>query len=319
MIVVLGDLIADISLRLPRFPVEAGSIHRLSYLELGPGGATNIAIMAARFGLPVSCLGEVGDDPFGEVVVEGLQREGIDVENIVVSPGAETPVAGVVVDVDSEPAYLGHPGNLQLTSMPEAWKQPIQAAEALFSDGWAEYEHIPGIILEGFRTARAAGVPTFFDPGPGNPDVSDEWVEECISLTTVLLANQAEITHLTGFSEPVVAGKALLEQGPELVVIKRGVAGCILQNSEGSHFAAGLPVVALDTTGAGDSLAGAMIFGYLKGLSLEALGALANATGAAKVRKLGTGHNMPTLKEIRAIMEHFSIDPKGILPLQKGE
>ena len=62
MIQVLGDLIADISMRLPAFPVQARDIHRLSYLEVGPGGACNVAIMAARFGLAVGCLGEIASN-----------------------------------------------------------------------------------------------------------------------------------------------------------------------------------------------------------------------------------------------------------------
>src|SRR3989337_1035661 len=69
-ILILGDLIADINMRLPKFPVQARDIHRLSYMEVGPGGACNIAIMAARFGLQVSAVGEVGDDGFGLLVPE---------------------------------------------------------------------------------------------------------------------------------------------------------------------------------------------------------------------------------------------------------
>jgi sugar/nucleoside kinase (ribokinase family) len=65
----------------------------------------------------------------------------------------------------------------------------------------------------------------------------------------------------------------------------------------------GYPVLLQDATGAGDSVAGVVIYGYLKGLSLEQLGLLANATGAAKTEELGTGHNVPTLAEIRPIME----------------
>ncbi len=43
------------------------------------------------------------------------------------------------------------------------------------------------------------------------------------------------------------------------------------------HIAAGLPVNARDATGAGDSLAAAVMYGYLNGLDLEQLGDLANA------------------------------------------
>ena len=62
-----------------------------------------------------------------------------------------------------------------------------------------------------------------------------------------------------------------------------------------------------DATGAGDSFAGAAIFGYLNGLSLRQIGTLGNAAGAAKIQKLGTGHNMPTPEEIQGILTRFDV------------
>ena len=67
----------------------------------------------------------------------------------------------------------------------------------------------------------------------------------------------------------------------------------------------GFPVTLRDTLGAGDGFAGAVIYGYLCSLDLVSLGDLANATGAAKVAKPGTGHNMPTIEEINVILERF--------------
>ncbi len=65
------------------------------------------------------------------------------------------------------------------------------------------------------------------------------------------------------------------------------------------------PVTVVDATGAGDSLAGAVIYGYLAGLPLPEFGKLANATGAAKVQKRGTGHNVPTRDEVAAVLARF--------------
>ncbi len=315
MIIVLGDILADVSLRIPAFPVQAGSLLRAEYFELGPGGATNVAIVAARLGLPVACLGEVGDDRFGELVLEGLRTEKVDVSGVVVTSGAETPVAGVIVDQSGEPAYLGYPGSLQLRALPEAWLAPVRSAQALYADGWAEHDGVPAIVLEGMRQARQAGVPTFFDPGPGNPAVSRAWLAEAASLAEVLLATEDEARSLTGRRDPMASARELLSRGPKLVVLKRDVAGCVLITRDEVRIAPGLPVEARDATGAGDSLDAAVIFGYLQGLPLADLGTLANATGAAKVQKLGTGHNLPTLDEVRAMLERFDIDPAGLLPV----
>lgn len=107
MIVVLGDLLLDLSLRITSFPVQAEDMQLLEGLELGPGGASNVAIVAARLGLDVGSAGEIGADLFGRILLDGLHRERIDTTLVHVSPDGRTPVAGVLVDSAGEPAYLG--------------------------------------------------------------------------------------------------------------------------------------------------------------------------------------------------------------------
>jgi sugar/nucleoside kinase (ribokinase family) len=314
MIQILGDLIADISMRLPQFPVQAKDIHRLSYLEVGPGGACNVAIMAAHFGMEVSCLGEVGDDSFGLVVREGLRREGIQLDGLISTPEAKTPVAGVVVDRAGEPAYLGHPGSLQIKEIQKEWKVAIRKAEALFADGWAEHDLVPAMILRAFEEAKEAGVPVFFDPGPGNPEVDSSWVKEAIALSSVVLLNRSEAKGLLGVDKEEEMLTALLEMGPQLIVLKRGAEGLLLARENEWQEPPIIDVPARDATGAGDSLAGAVLYGMLKDMNLGDLGLLANATGAAKVQKLGTGHNMPTMAEIRKVLEGEGLKAEDYLP-----
>lgn len=312
MISIIGDLIADLSLRIEAFPINGGSMQRVHYLAVGPGGASNVAITAARLGLSVSCLGEVGDDRFGRVVLDGLAAEGVDVSDVAVTPDGETPVAGVLVDQSGEPAYLGYPGRLRLVSPPQSWTEAIQGSEAAFADGWADHDHVPGLIMDCMQTAKRAKVPFFFDPGPGNPAFDLGWHFQACGLTTVLLVTESEAARLAGLRDPMASGRHLLALGPEMVVVKRGAAGCLLLRGGDVHIAPGLPVEARDKTGAGDSLAAAVIYGYLNRLPLESIGALANATGAAKVRKLGTGRNMPDIAEIREVLRQFDLPLSGL-------
>jgi sugar/nucleoside kinase (ribokinase family) len=313
MLVVLGDLIADFTLRIPEFPVQAGDLTRANYLGLGPGGAANVAIMASRLGLEVACVGEVGDDRFGHIVVEGLQREGVDVEGIVISAEGETPVAGVIVDRQGEPAYLGYRGDLHVHRLLPDWLSQIQEAEALFVDGWEDLPHQREILLEALSVAHEAGVARFFDPGPGNPEFDLNWHQQAADLATVLLATEGEASRLTGLPDPLASAKALLGEGTHLVVMKRGIAGCLLLTEDSAEIAPGLPVEVRDATAAGDSLDAAVIYGWLHDLALPELGALANATGAAKVRKLGTGHNVPTKDEVQDMLDQFEPDAKDVL------
>jgi ribokinase len=316
MVIVLGDLIVDLSLHIPSFPVQAKDLQPVTYLDLGPGGAGNVAIVAARFGLSVACLGEIGDDRFGALLLDGLRRESIDVGDVVVNPAGRTPVAGVLVDRAAEPAYLGYRGAQQLTAVPDNWRARIEQAQALFADGWVEYEGAADIILDAFRLARAAGAPTFFDPGPGNPAIDNGWHVEAAALATVLLATDEEAARLAGTADPLEAARALLANGTQLVVVKRSAAGCLLVTADAVELSPGFPVAVRDATGAGDSLDAAVIYGYLRGLSLADLGTLGNATGAAKVQKLGTGHNLPTMADVRQVLGRFG---KGTPALMIGD
>lgn len=311
---ILGDLIADLGMRLSDFPVRAEDIHRLSYMDMGPGGACNVAIMAARFGLQVGCIGEVGDDGFGQLVRAGLEREGVGTAHLQVTPGARTPVAGVIVDHSGEPAYLGYRGNLHIRHWPAAWDTPVKQAEALFADGWAENRDVPAMVLQGFRLARTAGVPVYFDPGPGNPEVDSAWIQEAVALSRVLLLNRSEAISLVGDLKDTRLVSTLLAMGPEWVVLKRGSEGLILAHGKEQIDAPGFSVEVKDTTGAGDSVTGAIMYGILKGLALEKLAVLAAATGAAKVMKLGTGHNLPTLAEIASVLKSNGMEAAEYLP-----
>ena len=311
MIVVLGDLIADLVLHIGRFPVNAEDLKRVEHIDLGPGGATNVAIAAARLGLEVGCLGEVGDDPYGEIVVDGLVQEGIDVTGVVKTPGASTPLAGVIVDASGEPAYLGYRGTLNIGSLQPEWGSRIRHAEALFVDGWADHAGVQSIALDGLREALEAGVPRFFDPGPGNHEFDMTWHLEAASLSTVLLLNEAEAHRLSGNAGSSHSAKELLDLGPELVIIKLGAEGCYVQTSDFEAKLNGYAVEVVDATGAGDSFDAAIIYGYLADLGTENMATLANAAGAAKVRKRGTGHNVPTIAEIFSIVEEAGGDSSG--------
>jgi sugar/nucleoside kinase (ribokinase family) len=313
MILVLGDLLLDLSLRIPSFPIIAEAMFPLEHLELGPGGASNVAITAARLGLEVGCMGEIGDDRFGHLLLEGLRRERVHTSTIQMTPGGATPVACCLVDQAAEPAYLGYPGRLTVEQLSSDWANAIASCEAVFADGWIDHSGGARLILQAFDLARQAGIPTFFDPGPGNPRHDQTWMPRVAGLSTVVLGTEDQITRVADQPEPVQASRVLLEQGATLVVIKRGARGCTLVRKEELVDSPAFPVEVVDKTGAGDSLDGAVLYGYLRGLALSTLGALGNAAGAAKVRKPGTGHSMPTAEEIREVLSAFG-HPTTILP-----
>lgn len=78
-----------------------------------------------------------------------------------------------------------------------------------------------------------------------------------------LVLNDSEALQLTGKSNMVRAGEAIIDMGPKFVVIKKGEHGCMLMHDDGLAALPAYPTAqVVDPTGAGDSFAGGMM-GYL--------------------------------------------------------
>lgn len=305
VITVFGDIIADLALRVPTLPIAPGSLSWADAASVGPGGACNTAIQAVRLGMEVAVVGEVGDDGIGVVVVHGLGSAGIDTSAVVVSEGGETPVAGIIVGAGEEAAYVGYRGTLRVGALTDDWRRRIRASDAVFANGWVVNDSGGPMVLEVFSHARSAGVPVFFDPGPGSPDLDNSWHTDAARRATVVMATEAEATRITGCPGTDDAARTLLEWGAELAVVKRGSGGCLLARAGELVLSPSLPVQVVDTTAAGDAVDAAVIRGYLQAWSLEEIGVIANAVGAAKVTRAGTGLSMPTRDEICAVLARF--------------
>jgi sugar/nucleoside kinase (ribokinase family) len=174
-------------------------------------------------------------------------------------------------------------------------------AQAVYAGGRVKDAGFREVILKALREAKVSGMPVFFDPGPVAPEGENDWTFKAMRHTTVLLANQDEAMRLAELQDEGEAARKLLGMGPEMVVLKRGAGGISIFTPQAEQHTDGIQVEIKDKTGAGDSVTGAVIYGYLNKLSLEAMGELANAVGAAKVQVVGTGHNMPTLEEVKRV------------------
>jgi len=125
-----------------------------------------------------------------------------------------------------------------------------------------------------------------------------------LELTEILLPSEEEAEMLAGINDPIEACQKLLENGPEIIVLKRGKRGCTIftkDNLNGTNIE-GFKVNEVDPTGAGDSFGGAFIVGYLAGWNLKKTAKFANIVGAKKVEHFGP---MPdtTYEEIIELME----------------
>lgn len=255
---------------------------------LGGNGATTSFAMA-RLGIRVRALGSVGDDGTGRYVLDALEGAGVDVSRLQRLPDSATPATTVLVSPDGARALLHRPGASRA-----AFTEPVQFHEELI-DGMLHFHlanpfGLPLLRPQAAATlarARQAGLSTSLDTGW---DAKGEWMEvigPCLPELDVLFVNRDESKMLTGSDHPDEAAKFFRSRGARIVVIKLGAEGCAVFSSSEAFRARAYEVFVVDSTGAGDSFAGAFLACWLENRALGEAAQFANAVGALCIQSLG--------------------------------
>lgn len=307
----IGDLVVDIVASIPSLPVEAGGHQLASQIRLEPGGAGNFLIAGARLGMEMVALGAIGDDPLGSSIVDILNREGVHTDGIVQQRNTSSTTVIVLVDAAGKHVFLGGYGEGPIVDMPGSWISAVEKAQAVFALGYTlQEQRIAEAALQAMNSAYDIGVPVFFDPGPEMVSATSDQIARVLETSRVILLTEEEIPLMTADAGGLDAARRLLSLGPHMICVKRGPAGCVVLTDSDTIEHPGFPVALRDTTAAGDSFAAAFIFAYLNGWSTSDIAVFANAMGAAKVKKVGSGTQVPSADDVREVLESFQV---GIL------
>jgi len=302
-VVSVGDLVADVIVNIPTLPLLPDENQIVERTSLEPGGAGNFLIAGAHLGMDMQALGVVGNDTYGNEILKILSDTGIEVKKTIQQVDGSTTVVFVLVDRQGQHVFLGEYGKGPDICLDSEWKLVLEKANAVQAWGYTLQENrLAQTMLESMIWAHAYQVPVFFDPGPFTYHVSKEIRETAIRNSTAILLTEEEIPHLTSGAKGLNAALSLLELGPKIICVKRGSRGCVILTHEQQFEHPGFPVKVMDTTAAGDSFAAGFIYAWLKQWTLKQVAAFANAVGAAKVQKIGSGRQVPTAAEVRQIL-----------------
>jgi sugar/nucleoside kinase (ribokinase family) len=284
-----------------------------SFVARFGGSQANIAIGAARFGAEVAFGGRAGSDPWGCWLREALLREGVDASLFHLASDVETPHAFVAVSREGEPEFSFFGGS------PEGCVPSVDELSARVSEG-------PGILVFGSdtlicdrdrdvvvdlkRLAVSAGWQVLFDPNLR----AGRWQEErlmhdvalgAIEGVAVVKANAAEAVALTGCRELAEASVALCSLGAHAALVTAGPGGAILARSDRSpeHVPAATSRV-VDTTGAGDAVAGVVAATLARGGELTAaITAVAMEVAGRVIAERGAVAGLPEPAEARRMLD----------------
>ncbi len=309
----LGDICVDLIIPYAAaLKAKAGDTSLQQNTDARPvegGSVANTACTIARLGTPVQFCGTCGDDAYGQMLKNGLLREGVDVSLLRMEPEKPTQMVLLVLNEQGDrtafacPAHLGSQHAIVPDQIPDDITSRIS---------WL---HVTGMMLREdpaartqldlMRRCREAGVPVSFDINVRVEALKSptffENLNKAVSYSDYILGSAIdEIPMLAGEHDAQLAAKKLAAGG-SVIITRSGDQGADLYHAQAHiHFPA-FRVTVVDTVGAGDTFDGAYIAAKLSGKSdAEAL-CEANAAAAICVSK-SSGRSGPTRSELDAFL-----------------
>jgi ribokinase len=307
-IAVVGSINADLVVRCARLPRPGETISARDVSEVPGGKGANQAVAAARLGAEVAMIGRVGDDAFGQRLINGLQENGVDVEFVQATPDCVSGLAIVAVEDSGENSIMVVPGaNGRVTPADVlAAGEVIRRADSVL----VQLEVPLETTIAAIKLARDCGTPVILDPAPAPaPTLDDNQSAILAELLQVEVAcqNEAEALALTNVRIETVADAeqaacCLRSLGPKYGIVTLGARGAVFCEPDTRPLLVpAFNIQVVDTTAAGDAFAAALAVRLAQGAAISEAVRFACAAGALAASRPGAQPAMPTLSDVDSL------------------
>jgi ribokinase len=296
---VAGSINMDVVATADRHPLVGETVAGKQVLYFPGGKGANQAVAAAKLGAPTTLIGRLGADAFGQQLRAFLAAQSVDLA-FVKDTDAHTGTALITI-ANADNTIVVVPGANALVSAGDVSAPVLAKGDIAVS----QFEIPLPTITAFFRRARAAGATTILNPAPATT-----FGQELLDLVDILILNETELGFLTRIelrdtdedSRFVAAMRALPSSARQTVGVTLGSRGVLAMIDGTVSIIAGRQVKAVDTTGAGDCLVGALAAQLAAGKSIRDALAYANAAASICVQRMGAAPSMPTVAEVAAII-----------------
>ncbi|UCB42577.1 MAG: carbohydrate kinase family protein [Dehalococcoidales bacterium] len=287
---VIGDAMIDVVLPLS----DAQDITSLAEggvtntkRKLFSGGAANIAYHVMKLGGNSAFIGRVGDDYFGRLFLDDLERNGI-VTNVAIDASANTGMVFALVFPNGQRFFIDDRGantNLQYNDIDLSL---VKRSRFLCFLGYSYQDEGFSGYIEKILDETPDDMTVVFNPGA--PNLAEKYrtaftdgIREHVG---VLILNKAEARNLTQCDSESDMIDSLLAI-VDTVALTKGEEGSIIATRDEVHEIKTTTVTPLDTTGAGDAYAAGLIYGLSRNQGLREAGEYASRIAGNVVTHFG--------------------------------
>lgn len=285
----------DLVVNVDAMPKPGQTIIGSNFKEVPGGKGANQAVAMARLNGNVSMIGKVGEDGFGQTLINSLKNDKVDTTYIQTTKGS-TGVALITVDKNAQNSIVVSPGaNFEVKE--EDIDNNIKAIEN--SDIVVLQLETPlNTIKYALNKAKELNKYTILNPAP-----AVKLDDEIIKNVDLLTPNETELEIISGVSieteeDIQKAAQIMIEKGVKELIVTLGSKGSLYINKEKSMFKKAYKVEAVDTTAAGDSYTGALAVALSQDKGIEDAMDFASKVGALSVLKEGAQSSLPTLEDV---------------------
>jgi sugar/nucleoside kinase (ribokinase family) len=297
-IVVVGELNVDLVLTgLPSLP-EMGTCILSKDMQFTLGSASAIfASNISRLGLKVGFVGKIGDDEFGDFILNVLTKRKVDTSQIIREKKAKT---GICVSLSfpdnyAMASYAGVRESLRLSDVSISY---LAKGKHLHMSSYYLQSGMQKGCAELFSKAKELGLTTSLDPDSDPTGIWDESIYKVLKYVDIFLPNEKEARHISK-CDSIQQALDRLNTMVKTVVIKTGANGVWVKSDKKTIHAKAFIVNVVDTTGAGDSFNSGFIYQYYKGSSIEDCVLWGNACAAISTTKPGGTTAFPNLLQLK--------------------
>ena len=295
-ICVRGSLNMDLVVNVDTMPKPGQTIIGSNFKEVPGGKGANQAVAMARLNGNVSMIGKVGEDGFGQTLINSLKNDKVDTTYIQTAKGA-TGVALITVDKNAQNSIVVSPGaNFEVKE--DDIDNNIEAIKN--SDIVVLQLETPlNTIKYALNKAKELNKYTILNPAP-----AVKLDDEIIKNVDLLTPNETELEIISEVSieteeDIQKAAQIMIEKGVKELIVTLGSKGSLYINKEKSMFKKAYKVEAMDTTAAGDSYTGALAVALSQDKNIEDAMDFASKVGALSVLKEGAQSSLPTLEDVK--------------------
>ncbi len=296
-VVGFGTNAVDYLITVPEYPAFKSKVELDQYTEAAGGEIASTMAGLQRLGMKTAYAGRFGSDRAGEIGLESLVDEGVDISFAETVNGTRTQIAFIIIDAASgERTILWQRDKLLAYDTIDA---PVDAAARCKVLHMTPHDTQACIRMAAEAKANGAIVSVDID------NVFDG-VDDLLPLVDICIAS-AEFSHK-------LLGTTDLKQGLRELNSRFGCAVtgatvgdhgsvvlCDGQLIETPAFA--VPGGCTDTTGAGDAFRTGLLYGLLTGEPIDESCRMANAVAALKCRGLGARFALPTQIELKTLLK----------------